>query len=171
MKNSFYEKNNFKRNGLKTLLSEYVYNALKNTTLLEYLIHRNKFVELCWSLSQQILENWCLIRYCTLTNRNETKEHWKNELLTYLHRIDINGIKANNSPKNRIKAIKEGFDMADLFDINSKIYKSVYRKFKLEGINDDSTIELVIIDFYKSINNLITTLANGNSIDSYVDNI
>ena len=61
--------------------------------------------------------------------------------------------------------------MADLFDINSKIYKSVYRKFKLEGINDDSTIELVIIDFYKSINNLITTLANGDSIDSYVDNI
>ena len=62
-----------KENELKTLLSEYVYNALKNTTLLEYLIHRNKFVELCWSLSQQILENWCLIRYCTLTNRNETK--------------------------------------------------------------------------------------------------
>ena len=160
-----------KENGLKTLLTECVYNVLKNTTLLEYLIHRNKFVELCWSLSQQILENWCLIRYCTLTNRNETKEHWKNELLAYLHRIDINGIKANNSPKNRIKAIKEGFDMADLFDINSKIYKSVYRKFKIEGINDNGIIELVIIDFHKSLNDLITILANGGDIESYVDYI
>lgn len=158
-------------NSLKSFISECIYNVLKNTFLLEYLIHRDKFVDLCWNLSQQILENWCLVHYCTLVDRNDLKEHWKDELKAYLYRIDSNGIKSNNSPKNRIKAIKEGFEMADLFDINSKVYKSVYRKFKKENIKNDEIIEQVINDFYNSIDDLINVLSYDSDIEEYVDSI
>lgn len=160
-----------KENELKSLIYECVYKVLHETQLFEYLIYRNDFTKMCWNLSHQILENWCLVHYCTLVGRTELKEHWKDELLSYLDRIDRNGIKSNNSPKSREKAIRQGFDMADLFDVNSKIYKYVWKKFEKEQIFDKEIVQQVIIDFHNSLDDIVNILSNESDIEGYVDTI
>ena len=165
----------YKKMKLKSLILDTVYNILKNTYLFEYLVHRKKFINDTYNLIPQILENWCLIRYCTLTNRNETKEHWKNELCTHLEHIMFENVKSNNSYESRFKAIKEAFKMADLNDNENRIFQIVRRKLiNKEHIPLDNIFNQVILDCFNSLNDIASVLSNVNRydlIEKYVNNI
>ena len=159
-------------NSLKDIIYNSIYNIINETKLFKYLIHRDKYVDMCFNLSYQIFENWCLIRYCTLTNRKLTKEHWKDELSSYLYKIGMNGIKANNSPMSRTKAIRQGFDMGDLFNVSTSLIKSLKRKFNKEDINiDDDILYTIINDFQQSVNDIIFILSYNEGIDDYINRI
>ena len=161
-------------NSFKNLISTCVYKALNETFLMEYLVHRHNFTELVWNLSPQIVENWCLVHYCTLVGRIETKEHWKKELYSYLKRISTNGIKANNSPKSSSKAIVEGFEMADLYNGTETIIMLITDKFEEENIPIDNNIRQVAQDFVDNINNLVEHLSYYNNLENikkYINNI
>ena len=68
-------------NDLRDIVYETIYRVYSKLPLNEYFVNRSKFVDNVWHLSYQIVENWCLIHYCTLTGRVQTKEHWKKELI------------------------------------------------------------------------------------------
>ena len=98
-------------NEFKKVIFESVYNILDNTLLLEYLVQRKDFVNLLWNLSDQIIENWCLVHYCTVVGQSEYKKHWTDELKGYLKRISRTGIKSSNDFDSRRKCVLQAFAM------------------------------------------------------------
>lgn len=65
-------------------LFEYLIEKLSDTYLFEITYNRRVYMDNVDSLARQILENWCLIRYCTLSNREQTKKHWQDELYAHI---------------------------------------------------------------------------------------
>lgn len=131
--------------------------------ILEYAIPRAKFIENAYNLSNQIIENWCLIHYCTLTGRTDTKEHWKDELYAHMENVTRKVIKKNNSYEVRLKAITEGFEWEDLLSGPDRISMLILRKFKKENIDTSSKEYLQCIeDCFNSVNTIIDIMAKFN---------
>ena len=117
-------------------LNKIVHDAVEKrlSILMEYAIPRSKFVENAFNMSSQIIENWCLVHYCTLTGRTTTKDHWKRELNTHMVNASKQHIKKNNSYDIRLKAIEEGFEWNDIPTTPDRVYELVINKFIDEGI-------------------------------------
>ena len=78
----------------------------KSSLQTEMAYERKMFKALLTNLSQQIIQNWCLVRYSTITgDKQEYVSHWRNELIAYLSNAASNKIKGNNSILSREKAI------------------------------------------------------------------
>ncbi|MBR6516914.1 MAG: hypothetical protein IKT40_08780 [Bacilli bacterium] len=155
----------------KSMIYDCVYNILDKSFILEYAIQRKSFISLVRDLSYQIVENWCLIRYCTITNRTELKEHWKTELKSYFKRLIRLSIK-NNDYKTRFKAAKEGFNEADMYQSAELIFSFVKDKFKTENIKFDDILMTVIEDCYNSLDSIVDVIATYNDhekIENYVN--
>ena len=62
-------------------LKEYLLESLQSTYIFEMAYDRKHLKKMVDGLFAQIIENWCLVRYCTLYDpNNTTKNHWKKEL-------------------------------------------------------------------------------------------
>ena len=160
-------------NEFKGLIYDAIYHVLDKSFILEYAIQRKTFVSLVRDLSYQIIENWCLIHYCTLTNRSQTKEHWKDELKAYLKRLIRLSIK-NNDFKTRLKAAKEGFNESDMYVSEELLFSFVKDKFKTEKIELDYIVKEVIRDCYNSLDSIIEIIATYNDhekMDEYINSI
>ena len=138
--------------------------------LMEYAIPRSEFIEKISNQCQQILENWCLVRYCSIFGRTQTKEHWMSELGTAIMRASKGQIKKNNSYETRVKAIEEAFDWNDLPSSPEHIYDLVVDKFVKEGIVTKDAYRIQDEDILKcssDCNNAIPTIigliANNNN--------
>ena len=68
-------------------LKEYILEAISNTQIFEMAYNRQQLIKRIEGLYKQIIENWVLVKYCTLTNRTQLKEHWRNELDAHLMNI------------------------------------------------------------------------------------
>ena len=122
----------------------------------------------------QIIENWCLIHYVTLSGDKEIyKNHWQNELLTHLMGICRLQIKENDSFDSRKKLFNQIMIEEDFTTPNS-IHLVITAKFKKEGI--DRTTEIynnILIDFINNINTIVNLISNKNDMDieEYIDNL
>lgn len=123
---------------------------------------------------QQILQNWCLVRYSTLCGENNNRERWEAELLTHIVSVASNKIKQNNSYKNRYKATREVWVKKECDRDINVVHLLVFPIFIAEGIDYNNT-------YYKqSIENCmnasaeiirIIAEANEDSIKQYIENI
>lgn len=160
-------------NDFKKIIFESVYNILDNTLLLEYLVQRKDFVNLIWNLSDQIIENWCLVHYCTVIGQTEYKKHWADELKGYLKRISRTGIKSSNDFNSRKKCVLQAFAMNDLDkgDISERIYLIIQNKFESEGIEDIGLLMQISADCANRLHELIDILSTSNNeamVNGYV---
>ena len=132
--------------------------------MLEYSIPRKDFVNNAAHYLGQVLENWCLVHYCTLCGRTETKDHWKCELLTHMMNIGNDTIKSNDSYESRVKAIYEGFAKKDIPSTPERIRKLIAAKLIIEKINTkDSFIVKSVEDCHNAIETIIGNIAGGDS--------
>lgn len=157
---------------LKGIIKEEVGKQL--SLIMEYALPRSKFIDNAFNLSQQIIENWCLVHYCTITNRTDTKKHWKNELFAHMDNVSKNTIKKNNSLENRKKAFIEAFDYNDLFTSPERIVRLTLRKFMKEEIDTKSEeYAKCVNDCFNSINDIIDALSDGDvhKIGEYIEGI
>lgn len=142
--------------------------------LMEYSMPRAKYVENICNLFQQILENWMLVRYCTLVGRTETKKHWKSELWTHLNNIATKKIKGKDSDDAKRSAINQALDICDAFEAELNSHK-VSPKFYSEGILVDNETKLLIAkDFVNDIPNMVNCILSmhkGFDVDGYLDSI
>lgn len=157
-------------------LQEIVKNEVNKqlSVLLEYAIPRSKFVENAYNMSDQIIENWCLAHYCTITGRSQLKEHWKGELYVHMNNVSKKVIKANNTYDIRLKAITEGFDWNNLFDGAERINRLICVKFKTEGIDmTTKEYEQCVGDCFNSLQEIIDVMARFDplSIEEYIGKI
>lgn len=146
-----------------------------NNLILEYSMKRKDYFIRCVNLSQQIIENWCLVHYCTIINEdiNRCKNHWKKELFSHMATLSEIDLKDNNSTESRIKVIQSAFEENDLIT-SKQILKKIGKKFIIEGINlKDENISILIENCSKSINDIIYNIANYDleNLKEYINKI
>lgn len=143
-----------------------------NILLEYYALNKSDFQEKVYNQIIQIVENWCLIKYCTLTNTdvNNCKNHWKVELRTAFKNAAFGKLKGNDSVQSRYKAIKSTFDKADISDYE-QVEFVIRDKFIAENIsiNSEEYIEVINL-FIKNIDNIIECIAAKDYYE-YVENL
>jgi hypothetical protein len=155
-------------------LTEYIVCAIENTYLVEMAYDRKKFKDLISSLSRQLMENWCLIRYISISgNKLQFRPHWSKELWSHIDNILNTQLKMN-----RRKAIEEVIlgweDMTD--NSENHLYHLIARKFNEEGIDIDSEEVSKVIDDWMvyGCEELIDVLSVSNhkvNVRKYLDEI
>lgn len=165
---------------LRILIKEIVTECLneeRNKMLLnEMSFNRNIFKDKIGNLTQQLLENWCLIHYVTLTGEmSELQSHWKSELKGHLLSIMRFKIKPKDNPDTRLKAIKEVWAEFEYFDpINVDI--TIRYKFEEENIatiNNEQYNQVITDCIEYGNHDLIEIIANRNpdSVYEFVNTI
>lgn len=157
---------------LNNIINEVVEKKI-NSLLEYYAINRSRFKERILNQVQQIIENWCLVSFCSLTNNdiNRCKEHWRNELGTALQNVARPELKRNNSFEYRYKLIKSVFDEEDLCNDPNRILLLIRRKFTNEGIDYKSKEVKTVCDmFIDNIDDIIKSMADS-SYNDYVETL
>ena len=158
---------------LHDIIRESVYRLYTKLPLYEYAIHRSEFIYKVSNLLPQIIENWCLIRYCTLVGRKNTKKHWKDELIAHMLNVGGLDIKGNNKSEKRLKAIYDGFKLRDLVnDCSDRIFLYIENKFEREKINlNDDIVKKVVNDCNNALCDIAKAIAEPMTIRDYVNTI
>ena len=118
-------------------------------------------------LAWQLVENWCLCKYCQMfESENINYHHWSTELDACL--VALNGLKLKNgmSREKTLKRVLLGY--CD-FDNADSVADAIMEKFDAEGISDGDAISDVASAFVEGIGKLIEVL-NGskNGITPYM---
>ena len=144
--------------------------------LIEYTDPRNRFIDRADDLLPQLIENWCLVHYCTLMNTdiNQCKNHWKSELRNIIFQMGIKKV-GNNKPQIRHKAFIEAFDRSNLLDDVEMAYISCIGKFEKENISweNNDIYQQCINDLISHKENIVNILVNFNKNDiiDYINKI
>lgn len=115
----------------------------------------------------QLIENWCLCKYCSLFSpENDNFGHWITEFNSCAKNLRDFEIKGHIDKQKTLKKI-----LIDEYDYNQprKILTIIREKFDEEKINDPKIRTTVSTGFSESINVLIDFLVDTNiSIAEYV---
>ena len=69
-------------------IKEYILEKLQNTLVFEMAYSRKELKNSFDGILDQIIENWCLVKYCSLYDeQNINKNHWANELTAHMYNI------------------------------------------------------------------------------------
>ena len=148
---------------MKNLL-EYV----EESTILEMSLNLSKFKDLLYNLSKQIIENWCLVKWCDIhpdeLTSKRLRSHWSTELKAYMFRISEEKLKSGRKDK----VIKN--EWIDHFELNDKdnITNIIRNKFNKEGL--EKYINIISKECAKSANDICNVLSgNKDDIESYIE--
>lgn len=156
------------KNKFRKKLHETVAETLSHMEVLsEMAVPLKKYKDRVDGLRFQIVENWCLCKYCQLFEpHNQNFAHWVNELKACINNLKLLNIK-NNIDKRQVlqKMLVEEFDYND----SSMIARIIDDKFAVEGIVNVSAKGIICKCFANSIEYLINAIANeGISTDVYL---
>lgn len=158
-------------NVIKTIIRE----ELQNYLICEMAYSLKEYKEKSDNLIPQIVENWCLIRYSSLSGEYlNLKPHWKSELKSHLNNIRQMKLKTNNSSSTKQNALFNLWSKRDLDKDENTIYSHIYFKFEEEGIPTEGEIfAQVISDFKNETVNIVNVLTSNSpqKIVEYVENI
>lgn len=121
-----------------------------------------------WNYTQQLIENWCLVKLCDLyPNRwfSQTRNHWASELKNIMYNINSLNIKK----KKKYNLIYN--EIVNNGELNNKLETSnlIRRKFNKENLQ--KYINIISEECADNINEICKVLAddNINTIDDYID--
>lgn len=126
---------------LKSIIAECVSQIInERLELSEMSIPRKEYKERIENLSQQLLENWCLVRWCRNVNlkTHPLRNHWAKELRTHFVAMANLNMKNGDYPK-RLKLVREIWKERD-FDNADTVRLIVSGKFDDEQINRNSEV-------------------------------
>lgn len=126
------------------VIKEYLIKKLSESSILEMALNRKEYKKNLEGIGQQIIENWCLLRYISISNKkNELKNHWENELKGHIVKL----IKPKTD-FNKVKLLKEFFLNKLEYTDTNVIYWSLSDKWEKESLDiEDSDTQQVIEDF------------------------
>lgn len=126
-------------------------------------------------LMPQILENWCLIRYSTLTGeRQEVKRHWKCELRAHINNIASIKLKNGNSKLTKQNALYTLWNMYDWDTDENCIARRLCAKFDEENLpTNGEAFARVVEDFKNESKALVGILTSDSNLEvmEYIDSI
>ena len=152
---------------------EQVLEAREKHLLIEMPYSRGVYKEKIDNELPQILINWCLVHFCTLTGREQLKKHWKGELRGHLETSARHSIKGNDAPEKRQKVFNEVWEEND-YSMPNSMNLTIHNKFYEEGIDTKSNeYATTIIDCIKRIQEVFDIILSRNTetITQYVETI
>ena len=142
-------------------IKEYILDVIQESYIFEMAYDRKEIKKRVEGLVNQIIENWCLIKYCSLYDNNNTnKYHWKQELKAHLYDIYEMKIKGGNA-KTKYNLISEIIYDKKEITTSSKISSIIRIKFRKENIVIDNDICDLCIE---NLNNIIELISIMNYI-------
>ena len=150
-------------------IKEYILNVIQESYIFEMAYDRKEIKKRVEGLINQIIENWCLVKYCSLyDNNNINKHHWKQELKAHLYNIYEMKLKGGNA-KTKYNLISEIIYDKKEIKTSSKISSIIRIKFRTENINIYKDICDLCIDNLKYIIELISNNENDDNTDKIYD--
>ena len=144
---------------LKDVFSESfdeVFNRLKDKIANES-ISRDDYSSVADGVSQQLVENWCLCKYCQMfDSENQNYRHWMTEFRSYAIKLKRLNLKSGSKKKLLTKLYVDDFD----FDDTKTIFVMISDKFEVEGFDDLDARMIVADEFSSSINELIGCISD-----------
>ena len=140
-----------------SIVNETVEDTMKRN-ILEMALPLKTFKNRIDNLRFQLIENWCLLKYCQLYDpNNQNISHWGAELLACLKNLRDFEIKGKISKeKTLVKMLIDDYD----YDESRKILAIIRDKFDIEHFVDMSKREEVALEFVNSLRELIAFLCN-----------
>ena len=159
----------------KRIIRQIIREELQHYLITEMAYSLKEYKEKADNLIPQIVENWCLIRYSTLSgNFSDIKNHWKTELKSHMNNVRQMKLKTNNTPTTKQNALLLLWNKRDLDKDEESIYSHIYFKFQKENIPTEGEIfAQVIEDFKNETINIVNVLISNSpqKIIEYVENI
>ena len=150
-------------------IKEYILNVIQESYIFEMAYDRKEIKKRVEGLINQIIENWCLIKYCSLyDNNNINKHHWKQELKAHLYNIYEMKLKGGNV-KTKYNLISEIIYDKKEITTSSKISSIIRIKFRTENISIYNDICDLCIDNLNYIIELISNNENDDNTDKIYD--
>lgn len=105
----------------------------------------------------QMVENWCLCKYCTLFDKDNINfSHWLSELKACINNLKYLEIKKGiDKRKTLINMLVRDYD----YDKPNMIYRIINDKFNKEEIKEDTQKVKVSCEFADGINELINVIS------------
>lgn len=150
-------------------IKNYILEAISNTWLFEMAYSRQDYLRNISGLCYQIVENWCLVKYCNLCDEeNYNRLHWSNELVAHLENLRRCQLKSGLS---KYKTTKFGFiEIAELDDVDvvDDILELKWDNEKLPG----DKRKIISNEFVNSLPKLFELISGKSAIDikNYVYN-
>ena len=129
-------------------LVEYIAEKLTSTRIFEIAFQRRVYMKTLFDLRLQLVENWALIRYCTLQEFNEeyhnlidvsqTRNHWEKELRAHIS--NLYNMKLN---VNKTRATEQELIEYSEFKNIDNIKEIIEFKFDVEGILNDDDKDII----------------------------
>lgn len=141
---------------MKTL-KEILVEALSNTYIFEMAYTREQFIRNASSRAIQIVQNWCLVKYCNLYDEeNYNRLHWSKELITHLEDLRLQKLKGG---LNKLKTTKYALiDCAEL-DKPQMIKDMLESKWIDENL-PHKVIDELSVEFTKDIVKICDIISN-----------
>ena len=159
---------------MMTTIKEYILEKLQNTLVFEMAYSRKELKNSFDGILDQIIENWCLVNYCSLYDvQNTNKTHWADELTAYMYNILKRQLK-NGSEDAKLQLLKSvAYDQKE-YTTAAAIKRCIRLKFKKENIQITNELCSDCIEDLETILELISkrdTEENYENIDTYIENL
>ena len=155
-------------------IKEYILEKLQNTLVFEMAYSRKELKNSFDGILDQIIENWCLVKYCSLYDRNNiNKKHWANELTAHMYNILKRQLK-NGGEDAKLQLLKSVTYEQKEYTTSVAIKNCIRLKFKKENIQIPDVVCSACIDDLETILGLISkrdTEENYENIDTYIENL
>lgn len=140
----------------------------KKPLLSEMAIPLKLFIRDIEGLKFQIIQNWCLCKWCQMFDPgNENFNHWKEELAAHMLQLQNSKLKGKISKRKHLERY-----FIEYYEYNDKdsVIGAIRDKFAKEKIVDQLQINAVAIEFANNINALIDVIADPSKlIITYID--
>ena len=155
---------------LKIVINETVNDVLQRIGMLtEMSVPLKAYRDRVDGLRFQLVENWCLCKWCQLYNpKNENFSHWIVELKACINNLKLLDIKNGvDKRKTLLRMLVNDYD----YDDTNMIIRIINDKFDSEKIMDNNQRVRVATEFADNIQKLIETISiNTVSTNGYIQN-
>lgn len=138
-------------------LTEILVESLAKTKIFEMANSREKYIDVVRGLTDQVVQNWCLVKYCNMYDEeNYNRLHWSKELLAHLGYIYRQKIKGGI---NKARTTKTAWIEQEEINDPEIVKIIIQNKFKDENIETD--LDILSKEFVNHLNELIDAICNG----------
>lgn len=139
------------RHMLEKVCSSIIREELQKYLITEMVHTLKEYKEKTDNLIPQIVENWCLVRYCTLSDdKQELKDHWRKELIAHLTNVAQMKLKNGNSPTVKQNALYFLWNRRDIDTDENVISMMISTKFEKEGLPTSGPIFAQVVEDFKN---------------------
>ena len=136
---------------LKHMIQSVIREELQRYLITEMTYSLKAFKNCADNIIPQIVENWCLVRYCTLSgDKQNLKNHWMKELAAHMNNIRQMKLKTSNNKNTKANALFSLWNRRDIDTDEGTIHSHIAFKFQKENIPTEGDIYAQVIQDFKA---------------------